>query len=444
MGVASQEAWEILKRKEAYWQNALSDDAVSNNVISLVSIFDDLSFTADILLSDSLFSSLVSFINLGIPLSDIEPWNIAWNIELPSLDEFLRGVLLKITPVSLADIAPDLLDAIYDALKALEGIFVPDVAQIIAETRLEKGYYGRTRYGFAYYDPVAVRDFFKSTIYFMTKKPVEIETARNKVKEAGDALDIASELVSDMFNRLSLIGVVKEKTVTFDYSWFDYSSFSGSTEETVEFKSFDLVPEEVEYIDLFDATSGGWFDLSFFEYCFFTEEIEIYEHPWLPEDITLRLRDVIVANFRNRLLQTGMLVANYIPREEREEFKPSDRLEIFTETTSQTLHIDRIADQVLNQLLSTTSPVQRNLYKAAVKQIMSLRYGDSKKGLAMYKSMSVEEFKDWWIKYWSAQGLDPAILDSLWSKTLSLIDGLGTTKIRDKFKFIKSKLRMVK
>jgi hypothetical protein len=278
----------------------------------------------------------------------------------------------------------------------------------------------------------------------MTKTPVEIVTARERVKEAGDSLNIAPELIEDMFNRISLIGTVKEKTVTFDYAWFDYSSFSGSTEKTIEFISYNLIPEEVEYIDLFDAISGGWFDLSFFDYCFFTEEIEMYQHPWLIDDITLRLRDAIVFNFRNRLLQTGMLVGNYIPREEREEFKPSDRLEIFTESVSQTLLIDRVTNNIVDQIIPDSPPVQKNLYRVAAKQLLSLRYGDNKKGLAMYKSMTEDEFKAWWKNYWSNQGLDPDILEEIYRRISPLIQDLADIRVRDKLRFVRSKLMMVK
>jgi hypothetical protein len=195
---------------------------------------------------------------------------------------------------------------------------------------------------------------------------------------------------------------------------------------------------------LFDATSGGWFDLSFFDYSFFTEEPEVYEHPSRVDDITVKLRDIVVSNFRNRLLLTGMLVANYTPREEREEFKPGDRLEIFAETTSQVLHLDRIADQLIEKEVPNASPYQRNLYKTAVKQIMSLRYGDNKKGLGMYKAMSEDEFIKWWTNYWRDKGIDPDILVKLFNNTQSLAKDLSETKIRDKFRFIKSKLRMVK
>ncbi|PNV81836.1 MAG: hypothetical protein C0179_00680 [Fervidicoccus sp.] len=435
MGMASQQAWEILERKKAYWSKALSNDAVFSNLFSTLEIFDWLTFFSDTVLSDTLFSSLISAVMFGISLDEIEPWNILYSIELPTTDEFLRGVLLKIVPKNILDVDPSLKDLFYLLVNSLK----PDVAKTIYESQLTKGYYGVSKYGFSYYDPQAVRDFFRSTVYFMTKTPADIVTAKNRVDASADSLDIAPHVVEDLFNRLSMMTVIKEKTITFDYAWFDYSSFSGSTEETVEFISYNLAPEEVEYADLFDAIGGGWFDLSYFDYCFFTEEFEVYDHPWILDDITLRLRDIIYSDFRNRFTLTSYLVANYIPREEREEFKPSDRLEVFDEDTSHSLQIESL----VNQLVSDLPPAQQNMYRVATKHLYSLRYGDNRRGLSMYKSMSEDEFKAWWIDYWVKQGLDPDILSRIYDAFKPAIDSLGVTRVRDKLRFIRSKLRSV-
>jgi hypothetical protein len=443
VGASSEIAREVLERKEKYWAKALSTDAVWDVTSSAASVFDEVTFLADTTLSDSLFSSLVSDIVLGIPLSEIEPWNVDWRTQLPSPEEFARGVLLKVEPVALRDLAPELILAITMPEASYREMFVPAVAASISKSMLEKGYYDRSRYGYAYYDPQAVRDFLRSAVYFMVKAPTDIATARERVRAAARALDLAEEVAEDVFNRLSIVGTVKERAATFDYAWFDYSYFSGSTERTVVFTDYNLARQEVEYVDLFDAVAGGWFDVSFFDLCFFTEEPEVYEHPWRPDDFTIRLRDVIVSDFRSRLMSTGMLLANYMTPEERAAFRPSPRLEVFASATSQALQIDAVVDGVLSRAAPDLPPLVRNLYKSAAKQLLSLRYGDNRLGLAMYKSMTPEEFKNWWIGYWSGQGLDPAVLEEIWKAVAPLADSLGAARTRDKLRFIRSKLRMV-
>jgi beta-xylosidase len=57
--------------------------------------------------------------------------------------------------------------------------------------------------------------------------------------------------------------------------------------------------------------------------------------------------------------------------------------------------------------------------------------------------MTEDEFRAWWIDYWAKQGLDPDILSRIYDAFKPAIDSLGTTRVRDKLRFIRSKLRSV-
>ena len=107
MGEASREAWEIIEQKRKYWHKALSEDAMWSVLTQSYNIFDWLSTFSDMTLSDTLWSSLVSAILLGIPLKEVVPWNLVWDIELPSIEEFLKGVLIKLEKISIEDLAPE-------------------------------------------------------------------------------------------------------------------------------------------------------------------------------------------------------------------------------------------------------------------------------------------------------------------------------------------------
>ncbi|MGC9012410.1 hypothetical protein, partial [Thermogladius sp.] len=325
MGASSILAWQLLARKEKYWAKTLSDDALWDNTAGALGVFDWLRWFSDITLSDTIFSSLISLINFGIPPTEIEPWNVVYEVELPAPDEFVKGVLLKVKRGDVSACVP----GPYDTRGFIDRTFTPPVAEVIKSSLLEKGYYGVSRYGQAYYDPQAVRDFLRTTVYFMFKAPVDLATAREKIASVADSLDIAPEIAEDLFNRLSLVTAVKEYAATFDYAWFDYSYFSNAEDDTVVYVDYSLQPTEVEYVDLFDATSACFFDSSFFDYCFFTEPAQEYQHPFRPDDVLLQIRDCVHNAFVRTLPSTGLLVGNYTLPEERARFTPSPRLEVY-------------------------------------------------------------------------------------------------------------------
>jgi ABC-type microcin C transport system permease subunit YejB len=103
-----------------------------------------------------------------------------------------------------------------------------------------------------------------------------------------------------------------------------------------------------------------------------------------------------------------------------------------------------VTNNIVDQIIPDSPPVQKNLYRVAAKQLYSLKYSDNKKGLAMYKSMTEDEFKTWWKNYWSNQGLDPDILEEIYRRISPLIQDLGDIRVRDKLRFVRSKLVMVK
>jgi hypothetical protein len=198
------------------------------------------SFWSDWILSDTLFSSLVSMLLFDIPLSDIVPWLLNWSIELPTVDEFLRGVLIKLEPIDITYSFPEL-TSIFDTVWT---VFTDEFAEGVAGTRLVKAIYGQSRYDESYYDPEAVREFLRSTLYAFTKKNVSWSEVRTRVEKAAQQLGVPEDLARTVFDRLSMITSIKETAATWDYAWWDTSSWSPETRSgAVEFVTYDLTTE---------------------------------------------------------------------------------------------------------------------------------------------------------------------------------------------------------
>ena len=294
MGLAQREAELVLDSKLKYWEKVLSDEAIDSNLWDLFSFFGGASFWGDWVLSDTLFSSLISALFFDIPLSDVVPWTLAWRVELPTADEFLRGILIKLEPIDILTQFPQLA-TVSDLINS---ILTPEAAEAVEGTRLRKGVYGVTAYAESYYDPPAVREFLRSTMYAFTKKDVSWPEARVRIEKYAETLNVDPVIAESVFNRLSMITAVKELAATWDYAWWDETQWAPEGSGGVlTFTSWSLAPETVEYEQLWDAQAGGHWDLALWDYAFWTDDVSPYAlDPERLLPVFGEMRDFIVSN----------------------------------------------------------------------------------------------------------------------------------------------------
>lgn len=438
MGEASVRAWGIIRQKLSYWSKALSEDAMWSTLAQTFNVFDWLSFFSDITLSDTLFSSLVSSFLLDINLLDLEPWNLNWTIELPTLEEFARGVLIKLEPIGISDLAPELLEALKDYTLFLE----PRYGQTVRETKLEKGIYGKSRYGQCYYDPQAVREFLRSTAYAFTKKGYDVRTARDLVDQSAKALNVNPELARTVFNRLSAITAVKYEALTWDYGWWDltYWGREGSG-GLLEYVNYELQVQEVPYENLFEQQGGGFWDDACWDYFYWLEEVPEPTHPYRVEDYNVaRAVDKIWYNFRGRISATPLAVANYQTYEERVQPTASLRLETFALPTSQRHILEGVAEKVVASKELGVDPIRMRLYKSAVLQLFGDLTSAHRWGTGMQLTMSEDELRSWWVGSWSAKGLDPDVLNELYDRVRDTVETFVSLRQRERVRFLRRRL----
>ena len=316
-----------------------------------------------------------------------------------------------------------------------------EVAEGVAGTRLEKAVYGRSRYDESYYDPPAIREFLRSTLYAFTKKDLSWTERRLRVEKAAKLLGIGEDLARTVFDRLSIIEAVKEKAATWDYAWWDASSWSlEGSGGAVEFVTYDLTVEAVEYEQLIDAQGGGLWDHSCWEYCFWTPIEPAYRFD--PERLKAVFdiyRDFVVSGFRRRYLATALAVANYQTAEERADWR-SGRTETYALPAAQRARIESVAEGVVRTADPGVDAFKLRLYKTAALELYGALYGVHRWGSEMQRALSSEELKSFWIGKWSDDGLDPAVLEKLWEAVKPVVDVLGAARLQARARFIREKL----
>jgi len=438
VGASQIEAELVLEQKLKYWLKTLSEDAIDMNTWRAFDTFDWATFWSDWVLSDTLFSSLVSMLLFDIPPSEIVPWTLVWGVELPTPDEFLRGVLIKLEQIDVTEVFPEL----KTFLDAAWSIFEDWAAEGIAGMRLEKAVYGKSRYDRSYYDPEAVREFLRSTLYAFAKKDRSWPEIRLRVQKAAEQLGIPEDIARMVFDRVSEIEAVKEKAATWDYAWWDVSSWSPEVGGgAVEYTTYDLTMDAVEYEQMFDAQAGGVWDRSCWDYCYWAVDEPVYRYdPEKEKAVFDTYRDYIVSAFRHRYMATALAAANYQTAEERAR-PGGGRVESYALPASQRVRIEALVERIVKGAEPDVDAVRLRLYKSAALEIYGALYSPHRWGAEMQKAMGPEELKRFWVSKWSGDGLNPDTLSKLWDAVKPVIDAFGSARTTARMRFLREKLR---
>jgi len=438
LGEASVRAWEVIEQKRKYWHKVLSEDAMWSTLVQTYNVFDWLSYFSDITLSDTLFSSLVSSLLLDIPLIDLEPWNLNWDIELPTIDEFMKGVLIKLEKVSISDLAPEFIDA----LKDVTLFFEEEFGTAIKETKLTKGVYGYSKYGESYYDPQAVREFFRSALYTFTKKKYDVRTVKDLIDQSARTLSIHSEVARTLFNRLMAITAIKSDALTWDYGWWDYTYWGvEGSEGRITYLNYDLQPQEAPYEDMIDYQAGGFWDDAAWDYFYWTEEVPKAIHPFRLKDFNLAaLVERVWLNFRSRISTTALAVANYQTLRERTKWTESERLETYALPVTQKAFLERLTESVVLSKEPGVDALKLRLYKSAVLQLFGDLTSMHRWGTGMVLTMSEDELRGWWVGRWVKAGLSRDVLEALYDTLKKRLSTYTSLRHRERLRFLRKRL----
>ncbi len=440
MGYAAREARKVAEQKRKYWLKTQSETAIDVMLDRMFDIYDYFAFWGDWILSDTLFSSLVSLVFFDLAIPDLTPWTLTWEVELPTLDEFLAGVLIKLEPIDITIEFPEL--KLPDL--TLDFILEPDFSFNIKETRPKKLKVGVTKYGEGYVDPPAVREFLRSTALAILKKDISIPAARNMLKAAAKAWNITEAVVEELFNRLSAITAIKEKALTWDYGWWDRSNWSAEgSSGKVTFTNYQGEEVEAEYEHLADFQWGGHWDLSSWDYFFWTTHESPYKTPPPGENPNIsKIRDYVVHNFRDRIHVTPFAVANYQKAEARTAWNKSPRTETYGMPLSQRYRLESLVDNMIRQLKPDVGVFQLRLYKSAILDLYGTLYDPHRWGAEAQRVSSKEELKTYWLEKWKAHGLDESILTRLFEALYDTITAYGIERAKMRLRFLRYRMRL--
>jgi len=421
-------AKEIVDQKAKYWMNTLSQDAIEDNIFSIFDIKGNLDLRYDLSIFDSLFSTITVALAYNIPFTEIPAFSNVFDVSLPSTERFAKGINLEIERTTVFDKYPDIASFIEDLKKYAQSHFPP----VVVEEGLEKAYYGRSKYGYAYFDPRPVRDFLRSTIFKEAKRAVGPRALAAIYKAFIKALELDEGIVNQIFIVLRAFDNAKFKAAISSYAWTDV------TEVLEESFGKIKVPTEDLYGNKLDFEARGLGDLWLKVFSVLTGiDLEPFLEEGLPEveevpDVSKRAEDAVTDRVareqKSRLNALPLLVSNYQTALERTKMHGNLRAEIWGASRRIYYGLKEIVEREIDKLLPNLPRFVKNQYNVAVQQLYSRLTRDGGWGYEAYRSMTVDQLKIQWVEEWTLKGLNKDVLITLFDKMLIWIERFASER----------------
>jgi hypothetical protein len=377
--------------------------------------------------------SLVLTFNISIP--ELQPINFDFRWRFPTVEEWLKGVgvvIEKLEGLQLNEIMPGYAVDVEEFVKMN---FRPDLWQDILGTTIEKGYYGISRYGRAYYDPAVVREFVRNFVTAMFKKHPRYGERRAEILAMARALGVNEEVVREIYDRMSLIMSAHRECCILDYCTLDESSlcepYDGCCvlddcilDEYILCEPYEPEPEiaKIEFVDidgnivevgvatLTDIQYACILDISVLDDCYLFDMEDAYadKAPHVDEFLDQRMR-----LFRGRAMITAPAFSNYVTGAEATDYHLAERTTVWGELMAMRYTVEHEVEALLAREAPGLNTFDRRKYVTAVLQLLGHTGKRHRWGYRVYQLMEEPELRNWWLDYWSSQGLDRTLLEKI-------------------------------
>ena len=422
---------DLVNQKKKYHEKTLSIEAEDTLVWRFLSVYD---FTLDIsslLIPEFYYATMSLSLLFDFDLWELEPLNLEFEWRFPTIEEWLKGVSIvieKLTPEELAIVFPELAVSVEEFIEAN---IKEEYQKSIEETRVEKCYWGVSKYGQCYVDPRPVREFIRTTVALMIKKHPSMVHRRLLLETLAKALNIDLGVARYVHDRLAMVMDAHRDCFILDYGVLDASRLCESYEldprmGVAHYVNIDNQVVSVGFKNLADVQYGCILDVTPLDLCFLTPEEDIYKHS--PEPYVASLEEKL-RRFRDRLGLSPLAISNYVTGEEAADYTRCERTELWGELMGMRYTVEMIVKNFIDRNVPNLDIFTRRRYVTAVLQLIGHVGKRHKWGYRVFRIMGDEELKRWWIDYWSQQGLDRGVLEKLWSLIAPLLPAIVAKKL---------------
>jgi hypothetical protein len=413
---------EISQQKQKYHEKLLSTDGEWSTFMRSFQLWDFMIDISSLLIPEFYFATMSLGLLFDFDLFTIEPLNLEFTWRYPTVDEWLKGVGVVIEKT----IPPTVTNVETFVTENVKVEYQP----AILETRLEKGYYGKTRYGYCYYDPLAVREFVRNAISLMIKKHPSWVQRKQAILSLASSLGVSEDLARYIHDRMSMVMSAHVEDFILDYGMLDVSYLCVEEEHspeytTVPFVNLDGEVQELEVYNMTDLQYGFILDFSYLDVDYLCDDVDAYKDVAPAIDVV----DENLKKFRDRIMITAPAFSNYVRGDEAVDHSKCERTNIYGELLAMRYSIESEVDAFLKATSPQLPAFERRKYISAVLQLWGHKGKRHEWGFKTFKYMNLDELKSWWVDYWSRQGLDPALLDRLFEMVKTWLPDVVDRKV---------------
>lgn len=393
----------IRQQKQKYHAKVLSDSGIMAGFDRIDSTFDIFALYVWIL-SDYIKNLSASLgLAFDIDLSEFDNFYQYFEVELPSLEEVLQGIYIKFKKISLPEIG--------SIIKYIEDNFTEEAKNTFLRNRNEKAVYGESRYDYSYYDPINVRRFLATVLPRLVMEHFVPESQKKIVDNIRDQYNVHPDIAKYIYNRHKVVQGSLSQTMILGYGILGVSYLGKQTLEETEITivNYDDIILNVKLRNLGHTHIGFILGLSVLGVDALVPPHGMYKKP---EPQLPYIVDKLARNAINRYWATPLGIANYNKPEERRSYLRSERADQYASLQLIRYSIENIVENTLKG--ENLTEIELRQYKNACIQLVMGRYKRHKWGYKTFQEMSDEEYKQWWINYWSRQGLNTSLLEKLY------------------------------
>jgi len=403
------------KRKEhaKLWSEAGLDTLYDR----FLQVSEILNFDLNWLSLTEMFTALSLSVDFELGLREFDTFNLEFKLDLPSLDELLKGIWTHIEPLTVDDVYRDF-------KKFYEGIELPidftlDYTNTVNEflkRKIPRGGVEFARYGISRYDESVYAPEGATEKYPNTLVPLIKSSSRPKhIVEMLKAYGIKEEVIDAYLNRITLLQKSLENGFFLGFNILGFSKFPPREGEYAVIKITDEVKLKIKTLD--QAFMGFILGVSRLGVDRFTSR----------KTSIFTRRAGYFAYFR-ALLQKRRFVSPLsilVHKEKyfgmREVARSRRALRYGMMRNIQYLIRGMIKNYLKNKI---TDPFELNKYVLAGTEIAFKDY-TRHKGIRSWKlRYTDEEFKQMWLEKWVAMGLNRNILEEIYGKVILWKDQL--------------------
>lgn len=399
--------------KKKYYEKILSREGIYTTWLRSISISG--LFGEIVWLNIPLFD--LTQLGMGLLLSilpyEFKPYALDYKYYLASIEEILQGIYVRFEPF-IYEIEYPWMTNLEEFVKM---VFKPEYSVFMVKLMQRKAKYGLAKFTGYFYDPPLARKYFLEVFHRLRLLRTPDTSWMQIMEEFGDLAQIDPTLIREIAGRLMLLRSAQLNSFLLGVSCLGKSKITRKENgyAVIPYVTMDGRTVNIKYNRLEQLQIGFILDVTPLCWgCLLPRESIYRQEEGKKDPVIIQVTARKCRGVKDRLPLTPWAYGGYNKPEEMVDIHKSDRTTQYDTLQSQRRTIE---NWVYTHIpIDRLNPVQIRQYQNAVLQLIGWKAKRHRWGFKPIKETPEEQFREWWIKHWSSQGLDENILRKLYSE----------------------------